>query len=193
MSAAAEVLDRLASLGASVARDGDRLILRAGQLPVPADIVATLKQHKPALLDLLAEPRQPPHDTEERAAIIEEGAGVPRKWAEGVAQLSTMPAPAGVPVQRWRLLIDNAGRFIDRWATQAATLGWDTASVFGCHAGKPHERIDVQGLVWLIGSGEVIAITSETAAIRTAGGPIVTYRRRQSNGEPVAMAWEIDT
>ena len=104
---------------------------------------------------------------EERAAIVEYDAGVPRAWAEGFARLEGMAPPAGIPAHRSRRLIDNAGRFVDRWAAKAAALGWDTASVFGCHPVVPTARYDMQGLVWFIGRGELVGITADSATIRS--------------------------
>jgi hypothetical protein len=45
---------------------------------------------------------------EERAAIVEFDAGVPREWAEGFARICTGPRPAAIPPARWRELVDNA-------------------------------------------------------------------------------------
>ncbi len=57
---------------------------------------------------------------DERAAIIELGAGVPRAWAEGYAALCAMPPPAGFLPARWQRIVDAAGVFVDRWAAKAA-------------------------------------------------------------------------
>jgi hypothetical protein len=139
-----------------------------------------------------SEPVQVVEDLDERAAIVEEGAGVPREWAEGFARLSIMRPPEGVAAHRWRQLIDNAGRFIDRFAVQAHRLGWDTVSVFGCHPHRPDARLDLQGLVWLIGDGELVAIGDTTARIKTRTGSALTYRRRPvDRREPVVAAWEL--
>jgi hypothetical protein len=128
----------------------------------------------------------------ERAAIIEDGAGVPREWADGFARLSSMSIPEGIPVHRWRQLIDSAGRFIDCFAVQAHQLGWDTTSVFGCHPHRPDARLDLQGLIWLIGDGELVAIGETTARIKTRTGSTLTYRRRPvDRREPVVAAWEL--
>src|SRR5262249_15258872 len=91
----------------------------------------------------------------ERAAIVEHDGGISREWAEGFAKLCTMPCPGNVPELRWLAVIDAAGRFIDRWAARAAALGWDTASVFGCHPTHPNQRDDLKGLCWLLGDREV--------------------------------------
>jgi hypothetical protein len=77
------------------------------------------------------------------------------------------PRPAAIPPARWRELLDNAGLFIERWAVRAAALGWSAADIFGCHRQAPVARYDLQGLVFLIGSGEVVAITALSATIRT--------------------------
>ena len=129
-------------------------------------------------------------ELEERAAIVEFDAGVPREWAEGFAKLCCMPKPGGIGPRQWQQLIDNAGTFIDRFASQAASLGWDTASVFGCHPVAPTARLDLAGLVFLIGDGEIIAITTMTAKIRTAGGSVLTYQRHEPTlGEPHVAIW----
>jgi hypothetical protein len=71
----------------------------------------------------------PSLDFEERAAVIEEGAKVPRDWAEAFARLQAMPAPAGVDPADWTARINGAGRFLDQWGTQAAALGWTAEEV----------------------------------------------------------------
>jgi hypothetical protein len=50
----------------------------------------------------------------------------------------------------------------------------------------PHEvprmgtalRVDVAGLAWFVGDGRVVAMTAESAAIESASGSRLTYRRR---------------
>jgi hypothetical protein len=69
---------------------------------------------------------------DERAAIIELGASVPRDWAEGYAALCTMPRPAGFTPDRWQQIIDAAGVFLDRWGAKTAACGWSVCDVFGC-------------------------------------------------------------
>jgi hypothetical protein len=58
MSAAADLLDRLAQIGATVrlARD-DRLIVRAGATPIPAELVRRLREAKAEVLATLAPAR----------------------------------------------------------------------------------------------------------------------------------------
>lgn len=64
-------------------------------------------------------------DLEERVAIVEYDAGVPREWAEGFAGLDPDHAPGDVPLKRWRQFVDACGKFLDNgWAAKASELGW---------------------------------------------------------------------
>ena len=49
----------------------------------------------------------------QRAALVEYGAGIPRAWAEGFEQLASDCQPEGVPPKRWKIFIDDVGRFLD--------------------------------------------------------------------------------
>ena len=144
----------------------------------------------PAKLAKPANAETAPDGFEERAAIIEDGADVPRAWAEGYAKLCTMPRPTDFTVERWQRLVDDAGRFLDDWGRQAAGLGWHAVDVFGVSPHAPDARLDQAGLVALIRGERVVAITAETATIRTSRGQPQTYRRK-----PMAEAvvvWELE-
>src|ERR1700704_2562502 len=54
MTSALELLDRIAAIGGSVRPAGDRLILRAGASPVPANLVRDIQQSKSDILAVLA-------------------------------------------------------------------------------------------------------------------------------------------
>ena len=59
---------------------------------------------------------------------------------------------------------------------------------------KPIERVDQAGLVWLLHGKELIALTQETATMRTKTGATQTYHRK-NNGEKAAdvvLAWELE-
>src|SRR5437762_6604312 len=68
-------------------------------------------------------------DRGERAALIEFGANVPRRWAEGYAALCLMTPPEGFTPERWQRIIDAAGAFRDRWASDAIACGWSALGV----------------------------------------------------------------
>ena len=126
---------------------------------------------------------------EERAAIIEYGAGVPRSWAESFARLDIAEHRPDFSEKAWRELIEDGGRFLDRWANDAARLGWTALDVFGVHPAAPSTTYDAIGLVPLIRGGDVVAIGSDRATIRTQGGTLLTYLRRP---QPGAIAvWEL--
>jgi hypothetical protein len=76
MSAVArEVLQILAHIGATIRPAGDRLILQAGDVPVPPDIVARVRAAKSELLALLTAPEPSfEHPCAARRGRIVEGA-----------------------------------------------------------------------------------------------------------------------
>ena len=64
--AAEELLGCLAELGASVAPDGDRLVVRAGASGIPAALMARLRAAKPDLIAALATGAHTPSQTADR-------------------------------------------------------------------------------------------------------------------------------
>jgi hypothetical protein len=122
---AARLLETCRAAGLSLDIQGNDLFVEFDRDP-PAGLIAELRQHKAELIAALA-PVAPP---EERAAIVEHGAAVPRAWAEGFAALSAMPPPTGFSTERWHRIVDAAGAFLDRWAAQAIAAGWSTVSIW---------------------------------------------------------------
>ena len=119
---------------------------------------------------------------QERAALIEDGASVPRAWAEGLASLDLAAPPAGFTPALWQQVVEDGARFLDRWGSEAAELGWSALDVFGVHPVVPTSRFDAMGLVPLIRGGEVVAIAAERATICTPHGGQLTYLRRPRPG-----------
>jgi len=133
-----------------------------------------------------------PRQFEERAAIIEFDAGVPREWAEGFAQLCTMPRHPDFTEERWKTLIDDAGIFLDRWAVQVAALGWATREVFGVGSNKPDARLDLKGLVPLIGGNKIVMASGESVAIQTpTGNRQRIFRRVDEQSLGRVPVWEL--
>jgi len=130
-------------------------------------------------------------DLAERAALIEEGSGCPRAWAEGYAALSMMSPPAGFMSQRWQRIVDAAGVFIDRWAAEAARCGWSAVDVFGCHPAAPDKRFDAMGLVLLLDRADVVAVDPDGADLMARnGGARTRFYRRPLPPETVSL-WEL--
>jgi hypothetical protein len=129
-------------------------------------------------------------DLDERAAIIEYGAGIPRAWAEGFAALSSMPAPTGFSSARWQRIVDAAGGFLDRWASKAIECGWSDLDVFGCDQSAPDRRFDCMGLVMLLDRMEVVGIDAEGADLRFPDGVMQRYRRKPLPAHTISL-WEL--
>lgn len=124
-------------------------------------------------------------DIAERAAIVQEGAQVPRDWAEGFALLEARPLPSGVNAATWLAMIDAAGRFLDQWGSQAAALGWTASQLFGLDADCPINRRDRRGAAFFLIGAEVLALTADAITIRMGGNIQHVYRRSGS----MAPAW----
>ena len=63
---------------------------------------------------------------------------IPRPWVDGVVHLDYNRPPTGVPLIRWRQLINDCHKFLaaeDNWAERVAMFGWDAFALFGCHRG----------------------------------------------------------
>ena len=174
---AAQVLDDIRSHGGSVMLIGDDLKLRIPK-SAPRDLIDAVRAAKPELITLLRENPNADDDLEERAALVEYGAGVPREWAEGFARLDCAKPPQGYPLPRWHQIINDGGLFLDRWAHQAAAFGWTALDVFGVNPAAPLVRYDGMGLVPLIQGCRVISIAADSAQIKTRNGHTQTYSRR---------------
>ncbi len=118
------------------------------------------------------------HACDERAAIVELGAGVPRAWAEGYAALCGMPPPAGFLPGRWHRIVDAVGVFVDRWAAKAAACGWSDLDVFGCNPDRPDARFDCMGIVLLLDRCEVVGVDELGADVVTNTGVRQRFYRR---------------
>ena len=129
-------------------------------------------------------------DLDERAAPIEEGAGVQRSWAEGYAALCAMSPPSGFWPERWRRVVDATGVFLDRWADTAIACGWTDLDVFGCHPDRPAARFDCMGLVLLLDLREVVGVDDCGADLVTNTGAKQRFRRRPLPRGTVTL-WEL--
>jgi hypothetical protein len=138
------------------------------------------------------EPRAASCDIEfdERAAIVEYDGGAPREWAEGFARLDPARPLPGFTLAHWLQLIDDGGRFLDRWAHTAVELGWSAEDVFGLNPAAPAVRQDSKGLVALIGGGEVVDIRVDRATIKMQSGNCLTYYLRRPTAGAVVV-WKL--
>jgi hypothetical protein len=168
---AQRLLDACHAAGLSLQLDGQDVFVESDRDP-PPDLLAELRRHKAELIEFLRD------DLDERAALIEEGAGVPRSWAEGYTALCTMPPPAGFSLGRWQRVVDATGVFLDRWAPTAIACGWSDLDVFGCDSDRPAARFDCMGLVLLLDRREVVAVDEDGADLVTDTGATQRFHRR---------------
>ncbi|MER2519501.1 MAG: hypothetical protein ABTQ34_02300 [Bdellovibrionales bacterium] len=129
---------------ASLLREANRLRVTAPQ-PLPADLVERVRLSKPNIIHALLhkQDKQPAFNHEafdERAAIIQAN-GVPKLWAEGFATHCTMQCPESYWPERWQQIVDDGGRFLDRWGRQATKLGWQALDVFGVNPSGPRTAL----------------------------------------------------
>ncbi len=128
---------------------------------------------------------------EERAALIEHNGAIPRAWAEGFTRLNPDRPPGDVLPRRWQRFVDDVGLFLDSpFCAVAAALGWGPLDLFGCDRDRPFARIDQAGLLWLLNSDKLIALSEHTATIETRSGARHTYRRKPEEPGRV-LAWEL--
>ena len=130
-------------------------------------------------------------DLDERAALVEYGANVPRRWAEGFAALCLMPAPTGFTPKRWRRIIDAAGTFMDRWAAKTAGCGWSDLDVFGVDADRPDARFDAMGLVLLLDRARIVSLDSTGADLVVQPGDARQRFRRRPLPPGTVSLWDL--
>jgi hypothetical protein len=206
---AQRLIEDARAAGFSIEVDGGDLIVEADGDP-PLDLIAALRENKAELIAFL---KPPPAEAvavardavapaeyatasfaadaaAERAAIIEFGAGVPRRWAEGLAALAAMPVPSGFAPERWRRIVDAAGTFLDRWTGVAIECGWSDLDVFGCDPVRPDARFDAMGVALLLDRAEVVGIDDEGADLVTVTGARQRYRRRPLPPDTVTL-WDL--
>lgn len=95
--------------------------------------------------------------------------------------------PDHVDDDAWLWAVDDGRRFLVEWGAQAEALGWTVDDIFGLPPvpGKPASnyrrlaRYDLTGLAWLLRGRPVVALTADSAAIRTPGGGQVTFYRKR--------------
>jgi hypothetical protein len=177
MTALAELLAEARAAGIRLAiKPEGRLEMRARRAP-PPELIERIKEAKPALLAVLG------------AAMVE----TPSEWGAGAFRLYAMPVPSVAPSTHWAALVAATRCFIDDgWGRKASALGWRAVDLWGCHAERPAQRLDLAGALWLVGSGTIAAIAPMTISLRThTGARLTIYRRCLCADEPIVLAWDL--
>jgi hypothetical protein len=81
-------------------------------------------------------------------------------------------------LRRWRAVIDAIGTFLDRWAAEAAALGWQATDIFGADAARPEVTWLNAGPLWSGDGARVIAVHADRIVFETKG------RGRAHLGDP---------
>jgi hypothetical protein len=118
-----------------------------------------------AKADLLAElRRQTPGqrviekaEVEERAALAADS--VPTNYLDAWARLQCQRPPS-IAESDWQRAIDDAGRFLDAWGANAATMQWTTAELFGVS-----RKSRPGGLFWQLKGERVTALDKDRAQL----------------------------
>lgn len=126
----------------------------------------------------------------ERAAIAKYDGKIPRVWAEGFARLDPDRPPAGVPLRRWRAVIDAIGTFLDRWAAEAAALGWQATDIFGTDSARPEVTWLNAGPLWSGDGARVVEVHADRIIFETKGGARLSAYRRP-HLRPRSLPWEL--
>ena len=83
-----------------------------------------------------------------------------------------------MPAHRWCTFLSDVDQFIQSpWAERAADLGWDAASLFGCHPARPLDHLNGAGLLWRLSGGRIVAMYADWAVIEVNGKEQVVHRR----------------
>jgi hypothetical protein len=154
--------------------------------PVATVTVATAREPVPE-----ANPTTDEVAFSERVAMIHGGGHIPLLWAEGYARLCRMPVPSNYKQRDWEHLINNTGLFLDRWGKEAAAAGWHEYDLFAVHRVAPIARYDCMGLLPLLGTNKVTAVSAEGATLLSDHGAIQQWRRRPYDPATAIMVWEL--
>ena len=177
--------------GGTIVLDGPNLQLEA-PAPWPEPLRASLREHKPVLVAFLAEQAANANQPEPPLSDLPL-AGIPDEVAEGIRAMAVSPAPEGIPLRAWPVIVaDTVALVTGGQIAQAFALGWSAADLFGCDQRAPWHRLDRAGLMLLVDGRTIPELTAAHAALRHRDGSVLRFRRRPKPHEPpVAMLWHL--
>jgi hypothetical protein len=126
-----------------------------------------------------------------RARVVDPAAEILSEWARDVSRLDPRRPPAGIPVFRWVVFVDDASGFlVSDFSTKAARLAWSTFDLFGLARERPMERRDLAGLCWVLQHGRVVELFHDSATWVRGTSAFAHTRRRAPEGSMV-LPWLI--
>jgi len=113
----------------------------------------------------------PIEDTYAEAQADVRARRIPSSWIDGVARLDHHRPLTDIAPHRWRQFLSDCNNFLtggENWAGRAAELGWNAASLFGCHRARPLAHPGGAGLLWAIQGGRLVELHRDWAVIELA-------------------------
>ena len=180
---ATALINQISACGARFEVDGETVrVIKTREVVIPPKLLQAARDAKAEIrtaLSQAARERADAADPDERAAVMEIDAGMPRRWADYLAQLSQGPPPGDFQERHWQTVIDGALGFADEWAGRAYALGWSPDELFGMDAVAPAARVDRRGLAFMLANGaRVVGIDERGADILMPGGARQRFYRR---------------
>jgi hypothetical protein len=118
---------------------------------------------------------------------------IPSSWIDGVARLEHHRPLTDIPPHRWRQFLSDCNKFLtggENWAGRAAELGWNAATLFGCHRARPLAHPGGAGLLWAINGGRLVELHRDWAVIElAANGSRRVFERRRVDAGNVTLPW----
>jgi hypothetical protein len=118
---------------------------------------------------------------------------IPSSWIDGVARLDHHRPHTDIPPHRWRQFLSDCNNFLTggkNWAGRAAELGWNAASLFGCHRARPLAHPGGAGLLWAIHGSRLVELHRDWAVIElAANGSRRVFERRRVDAGNVTLPW----
>jgi hypothetical protein len=118
---------------------------------------------------------------------------IPSGWIDGVARLEHHRPLTDIPPHRWRQFLSDCNKFLtggENWAGRAAELGWNAATLFGCHRARPLAHPGGAGLLWAIQGGRLVELHRDWAVIElAANGSRHVFERRRVDAGNVTLPW----
>ena len=108
MPSAAEVVERVRSLGANITVDGDKLSIQ-NRNKLPPEAIAYVRKHAETIADFICAEAE----IDQRAAIMEHDGEVPRDIADFCARAMIPGIPAGISEADRSFYITAIGRIVD--------------------------------------------------------------------------------
>jgi hypothetical protein len=118
---------------------------------------------------------------------------IPSSWIDGVARLDHHQPLTDIPPHRWRQFLSDCNNFLtggENWAGRAAELGWNAATLFGCHRARPLAHPGGAGLLWAINGGRLVELHRDWAVIELAANESRrVFERRRVDAGNVTLPW----